>query len=169
MQGMATKATPPPNKSRRDWRGPFLLALRKRGNIKESCEKAGISREHAYDVRRNDPVFRAKWDAALEDAVDGLENQAWKMAMSTKAPDGRMLKFLLEAHRPALYRAPKNGVHVGPVIILRPSDGGPERRIMSLEDLEQLTTEELSQLAGEFDVEVGDYRLLEEGSDDNDA
>jgi hypothetical protein len=147
-----------------DWRPRFLLTLRKIANVNDACEAVGISRVTAYDRRQKDPHFRAQWDDALQDAVDRLEKRGWQMALHPREPSEGMIKFLLGAHRPHMYRRPKDTM-VGQVIVIRPREG-VERQLTSLEDLEGLTTDELQMLAGEIDVEVGDYRLLEDEDTD---
>lgn len=110
------------------WMPAFLTALSQTGNVTSSCEKAGITRTHAYDVRQVDPEFAAAWQNALEIATDALEQEARRRAHEglkryrfTKSgqpildPEtgqpyfeheysDTLLIFLLKAHRPEKYR-----------------------------------------------------------------
>lgn len=63
-----------------DWMPIFLLTFRKSANVKESCEASGVSRVMAYKARKQYARFRDAWDEALEDAVDTLEDAAWRRA-----------------------------------------------------------------------------------------
>lgn len=95
----------PEKESRRrtagEWRRLFLAALRSSGNVRASCQAAGINRRTAYDHRDRSLVFRQQWDEALADAIDVLEAVAWQRA---RAVSDTLLIFLLKAHRPGLYR-----------------------------------------------------------------
>ena len=82
------------------WKPTFIEALRKSGNVRASCQAAGITRQAAYHARGKLPTFAAAWDHALDDAVDILEMTAWKRA--NEHSDG-LIKFLLKAHRRELY------------------------------------------------------------------
>jgi hypothetical protein len=50
------------------WRQIFLRALARTGNVGVSAAEAGVDRETAYNHRRKDPAFAAKWAGALEKA-----------------------------------------------------------------------------------------------------
>mgnify|MGYP000622147894 CR=1 FL=1 len=84
----ATKATPKKSQRtstaatrRRDWQTIFINTLRENGNIRASCEKAKVNRATAYRERRSNKAFDELWDAALEDAGDTLEAEAWRRAV----------------------------------------------------------------------------------------
>lgn len=66
-----------------------------------AAKAAGIERNSVYWARAHSPEFAAEWELALADAVDRLEAEAWKRALSIS---DTLLIFLLKAHRPALYR-----------------------------------------------------------------
>ena len=89
-----------PKKGAGEWRPPFLAALRSSGNIRASCQAAGVSRKVAYAHRQKWPEFRKQWNDALEDAVDLLEAEARRRAMQSS---DTLLIFLLKAHRPDKY------------------------------------------------------------------
>jgi hypothetical protein len=70
-------------------------------NVRLSASSAGIDRDTAYKRRARDPRFAEAWAQAREDAIDVLEAEARRRALS--ASDA-LLMFLLRAHRPSLYR-----------------------------------------------------------------
>jgi hypothetical protein len=73
-----------PERNTPDWPFPwmpaFLLAFRNSGNVRASCQAAGITRQLAYQQRAKSARFRNAWDEALEDATDTLEAVAWQRA-----------------------------------------------------------------------------------------
>lgn len=79
----------------------FLQRLRESGNIRASCEAAGIPRQTVYNWRKRWKTFSDEWDDALEDAVDLLEKTAWDISLKERSE--RMIQFLLKAHRPDKY------------------------------------------------------------------
>jgi len=84
-----------------EWKDAFLAVLRGSGNIRESCEQAGISRETAYKWKKQDKVFADKWEDSKEDAIEALEHEAHTRAMESSDV---LLMFLLKALRPEKYR-----------------------------------------------------------------
>ncbi|PIW54938.1 MAG: hypothetical protein COW16_08485 [Sphingomonadales bacterium CG12_big_fil_rev_8_21_14_0_65_65_10] len=50
------------------WEEPFLAALARWGNIGRAAKAAGITKSPAYRIRKRDPEFARRWDAALRDA-----------------------------------------------------------------------------------------------------
>ncbi len=93
-----TEVTP---KSRRDWRPSFLATFGSTGIVRVACHAAGISRTQAYRERQRNPRFATAWDQAQEDAIEILEAEARRRAMSMS---DTLLIFLLKANRPAVYR-----------------------------------------------------------------
>lgn len=85
----------------REWFPRFLSTLRNTANVRAACEAAKIARETAYDNRRENASFAARWDTAIDDACDSLEAAAWLRAR--RSSDTLMI-FLLKAHRPEKYR-----------------------------------------------------------------
>ena len=86
---------------RQDWVPRFLDAIRASGNVRLAANAAGIDRSTPYIRASRDPAFKAAWAEANEDAVDLLEAEARRRALTTS--DG-LLMFLLRAHRPERYR-----------------------------------------------------------------
>jgi hypothetical protein len=72
------------------WRRAFLAALTVSPNVTAAAKAAGIARPYAYQCRDNDPSFAQEWDAALEAAIDSLEQECWNRAM------GNNIKFLFD-------------------------------------------------------------------------
>jgi hypothetical protein len=62
------------------WRAVFLAELKRCGNVTEAATRAGVTRQAAYKVRGEDKAFAADWDDAVEQAVDDLEQEAWRRA-----------------------------------------------------------------------------------------
>lgn len=79
----------------------FIERLRDSGNVRASCEAAGLPRSTAYYWRDRFTTFRNEWDDAMEDACDILEATAWHRAI--KEGSDRLLMFLLKAHRREKY------------------------------------------------------------------
>lgn len=63
------------------WEKVFLAKLAERGIITDAAEAAGIERSTAYRAKENDPKFSLAWDAAMEDACDTAEREAWRRAV----------------------------------------------------------------------------------------
>lgn len=89
----------------------FLAKLRDSGNIRLSCQAAGIQRNNIYRWRRKFPSFVKEMDEAKEEALDLLEGEAWKRALMQS---DRLLMFLLKAHRPEVYNPPERREISGP-------------------------------------------------------
>lgn len=103
------------------WRPAFLKVLANTGNIRASCQAAGISRPEALRAYERSPKFRKEWDEAMEDAADALAALAWKRAREGSDP---MLMFLLRAVRPETYRENYKAPWTGHLTISGPN-GGP--------------------------------------------
>lgn len=86
---------------RPDWVPRFLEVIRATGNVRLAADSAGIDRSTPYVRARRDPVFAEAWAAAEQDAIDVLEAEARRRALT--ASDA-LLMFLLRAHRPERYR-----------------------------------------------------------------
>lgn len=83
------------------WQDPFLRALRLSGNIKLSCQAAGVGRAWIYKYKNSHPAFAAQWEDAEADAIDVLEAEARRRALTTS---DLLLIFLLKARKPEMYR-----------------------------------------------------------------
>lgn len=97
----------------------FLLALAETGLVSRAAAVAGWSVDMARSVRKADPDFAARWQDALEFAVDGLEEEARRRALEgTLKPvfqqgmlvghvreySDNLMNTLLKANRPEKYR-----------------------------------------------------------------
>lgn len=60
----------------------FLDELRRTANISAAARAAGVSRKTAYWQRQNDPALREDWDHALEEALDDLEAELRRRAIT---------------------------------------------------------------------------------------
>lgn len=111
------KSTKPTPKKRRDWRTPFLAALRQAPNVSGAAKAAGIDRTIAYDTYRADPAFAAAWDDAIEQSVDRAVKELYRRAIDgvekpvTVAGEREVIReysdtlliFLLKSHRREVY------------------------------------------------------------------
>lgn len=85
----------------------FITAFRETGNVSASCRAADIARTTAYEWREQYPDFVKRWEDAKEDALDKLEEEAFR-----RAHDG------VTSERPIFYK----GVEVGTQTITEYSD-----------------------------------------------
>jgi hypothetical protein len=110
------------------WREIFLRVYAQRANVGASCRTAGISRTLAYETRKAEPDFAKQWQIARAEAVERLEEEAWRRAHDgVKKPvyqqgnlvghiqeySDTMLIFLLKANKPKKYRDNFKHEHAG--------------------------------------------------------
>jgi hypothetical protein len=93
------------------WRPRFLELLACNANVTASAKAVGVSRYHAYLSRDKDASFYEAWEAAVAEAVDGLEGALWERAKTDQRSDNVGM-FLLRAHRPDIYREPREAATV---------------------------------------------------------
>ena len=86
---------------RADWAGRFCEVFAATGNVRLAAGAAGVSRDAPYKRARRSPAFAARWERAREDAIDTLEAEARRRALTGS---DTLLMFLLRAHRPERYR-----------------------------------------------------------------
>ena len=79
-----------------------LSAFKKCASVTKACEIADISRSSFYEWLKEDPEFKAAYEAAREEAIQVLEDEAIKRA--TIGGSDTLLIFLLKAARPQKYR-----------------------------------------------------------------
>lgn len=79
----------------------FLATFAKQGNISGAARVAGIGRRTVYDWLHSDPAFVAKYDEAQDEAIDGLEGEAFRRAFEGS---DTLLIFLLKGAKPTKYR-----------------------------------------------------------------
>jgi hypothetical protein len=90
-----TKLTP-----KKDWKPAFLEAYRESGNVTESAEAAGVTKQAVYKARKSGKAFREEWETAREELADDLEAVAVKRARNSS---DTMLIFLLKGLKPDTY------------------------------------------------------------------
>lgn len=117
----------------------FIEALRRGLSIRAACDAAGIGRQTAYDMREADAEFAARWQDAIEDGSDLIEDEALRRAVEgvlepvvsqgriAKNDDGSLLYVrkhsdtlmtqILKARRPEKYRERFEATHAGSVNI----------------------------------------------------
>ena len=122
------------------WQERFIAALRNSGNVRASCQAAGVDRSTAYRAYTASVEFADKWNDALEEAVDTLEGAAWK-----RARDG------VTRHDPIYYQGEK----VGDKVITEYSDS-----LMAL----LLKAHRPEKFRERFDVEIKDMRARAEAA-----
>lgn len=101
------------------WEPVFLETLQATGNVSGSARAAGIDRTTAYEHRGRHPDFASRWEAAVEEATDGLETEARRRAVegvekpvyqggelvgTVQEYSDTLLLALLKAHRPDKFR-----------------------------------------------------------------
>lgn len=86
---------------RPDWAARFCEIFAATGNVRLAAGAAGVSRDTPYKRARRSPAFAARWARAREEAIDTLEAEARRRALSGS---DALLMFLLRAHRPERYR-----------------------------------------------------------------
>jgi hypothetical protein len=59
----------------------FLEALRQHGNISKAARACGIQRSGVYEWRDQDEAFAARWEDAIEEAGDVLEDELFRRAV----------------------------------------------------------------------------------------
>src|SRR5436190_1741774 len=105
----------PKKRSAGEWEAVFLATLRDTGNVRLSCQQAGIDRKTAYNRRDKNKAFGEAWKDAAADAVDSLAAEARRRALETS---DTLLIFLLKCLDPKVYRDTVRHEHTG-------ADGGP--------------------------------------------
>lgn len=121
-----TKRTPEKRKK-------FLETLRRTGNVSRACRAGSVGRRTAYEWREADVAFAAAWEEAVEEGLDGLEEEARRRAVTgTLKPiyqggekvgtmrvySDTLLIFLLKGGRPEKYRETSRHIVTG-------TDDGP--------------------------------------------
>lgn|SRR5574341_90687 len=68
-------------KRRPRWAKAFLAALGRKGVVSYACRIARVPRCRAYVLRHADPDFAADWDRELQQALDIMEEEAYRRAI----------------------------------------------------------------------------------------
>src|SRR5882724_12960480 len=83
--------------ARPDWAARFLEVFAATGNVRLAAGAAGVSRAAPYKRARRSQRFAQRWATAREEAIDTLEAEARRRALTGS---DALLMFLLRAHRP---------------------------------------------------------------------
>jgi hypothetical protein len=125
------------------WQNRFIAELRKRGIVADACKVARLSRSTAYEHKEADKAFAAQWQAALEDAADVMEGEAFRRAVkgvlepvfyqgeeagTVRRYSDSLLMFLLKGARPVKFRETTKVEHSGEIGVLTPEDIEKRRR-----------------------------------------
>ena len=89
---MATRA--------KKWYKPFLAELAKHANVSAACSSTGISRTAVYNAYKMDERFAARWDEAVETAIDAIELAVYNASLKGDAPTAR---WFLSRRRPEIW------------------------------------------------------------------
>lgn len=96
----------------------FIESLRECGNLKTACDRAQIEREVVLILYDRHPIFRRKFDIALQEAGDHLESVAWDRSVngyyeeamtkdggvvSLHKHDNRLLQFMVKGAKKEKY------------------------------------------------------------------
>jgi hypothetical protein len=101
QQNQSTGRKPKRGSPPRQWRSVFLAAIAACGNVSHAARVACVDRDTAYEHRRQDAEFAAKWAEAIEESNDNLEAEARRRAV-----DG--------VDEPVVYQGELMGSWVGP-------------------------------------------------------
>jgi hypothetical protein len=83
------------------WYAPFLVALADSPHVTAAALAAGVTRQHAYFCKKNDPGFAQAWKKAMKESTDALEAEARR-----RAKEGtRSYKFHPKTGKPLLFPA----------------------------------------------------------------
>lgn len=93
---------------RGNWRTTFIETLAETSNVSASAARAGVPIRTIYKLRREDPAFRALWQAALHEGYDNLEMELLghlrDPAATARKIDVTAALRLLAAHRETVAR-----------------------------------------------------------------
>lgn len=64
----------------RQWKQPFLDALKEDGAVTHACMKARVPRSRPYAERKRDPEFASAWDEIVNRVLDEVEESVVKRA-----------------------------------------------------------------------------------------
>lgn len=97
-----------------EWIEPFLEGLAQRGIAMDGLKKASISRTTVDALRRSVPEFADRWEEAIQESADKLEEEMHSRLTDPKGNRGSdvLLMFNLKALRPNKYREQPTQVRV---------------------------------------------------------
>lgn len=107
----AARLSPSTRSTHIQWMPKFLATLAETSNVTAAADHAGVTKAHVYKLRREDPEFARKWQAALCEGYDNLEFELLARLRGGSGGDGDGRKFdnavalrLLTAHRESVAR-----------------------------------------------------------------
>lgn len=110
----------------------FLRVVSETANISRAALMIGISRQHLYLLRDEDPEFSKRWDQAVEIGTDALEDEATRRAVEgwdepvfyqgeqcalVRKYSDTLLIVQLKARRPQKYRENVHTEHTGTLTV----------------------------------------------------
>jgi hypothetical protein len=109
------------------WQDKFIAALSKVPSVKYACGIAGINRTRAYEHRKKNPEFAARWEDALGHSIDDLEAKAFQLALNGEDHvAANLITWLLRSHKPETYRERSEVAVAGGIIFLPTKQKGDE-------------------------------------------
>jgi hypothetical protein len=109
------------------WQNKFIDALGKTPSVTHACLAAGINRTRAYEHRKKNPEFAARWEDALGRSIDDLEAKAFQLALNGEDHvAANLITWLLRCHRPEVYRERSEVAVAGGIIFLPTKQKGDE-------------------------------------------
>ena len=136
---MSKSRMPPGFPNATVWREKFLEHFAVTANVTVSARYAGVTRAAAYKARKSNKAFRRRWEEAEAEALDLLENEAFRRAArgtlkpvyqggkkvgEIKEYSDALMVQLLRAHRPEKYAPHKTVHHSG-----SPGEGPPQFKV----------------------------------------
>lgn len=97
-------APPPRTEGQGGWKAVYLWWLAHTGRVIYSCEAAAITKQNVLWSRKHDAEFAADEQAAIDEAVQRLEDEAWRRAFLSS---DRLLVNLLQVYAPERWNATK--------------------------------------------------------------
>lgn len=108
-----------PGRPNTGWESEFLVLLAEKGNITHSARKVGVTRQHVWYQRQNNPAFAKAFDEAIQVATMAAEDELYKRGVvgwmepvfwrgvradSIRKKSDLALLAWLRAHKPEMYR-----------------------------------------------------------------
>lgn len=102
----------------REKKARFIETLRRTGNVSAAAKEIGVPPARIYAKRQRDQSFKEDWDAAIEGALDDLEEEVRRRALegiekpvyyagkkcgSITSFNDTLAMFLLKAKRPQVF------------------------------------------------------------------
>jgi len=117
-----------PTNPTHETKAKFLKSLSRYGNVTKAAKAARVHRATPYDWKQDDEELAEAWDAALEEASDHLEAEAYRRAVTGVTRDvfyqgekiaterhysDALLTLLLKSNRPEKFKDRVANEHTG--------------------------------------------------------